>query len=173
MLMMSITSFFYSIVLIIIFLTKKNIKNSETKIYKAMLTVLIVEILLEITMRLIAPYMSELKTLNIVVSKIFAFSSICWFSLLTLYNSYISFKDNERIEYHNKCKKTLIIILVFSALIISCLNVEFYYRGNDNFYSYTYGSAISYTFIIFFLLMSLNSVIIFNNIKKFLKNIPQ
>ena len=113
MLMMSITSFFYSIVLIIIFLTKKNIKNSETKIYKAMLTVLIVEILLEITMRLIAPYMSELKTLNIVVSKIFAFSSICWFSLLTLYNSYISFKDNERIEYHNKCKKTLIIILVF------------------------------------------------------------
>ena len=161
LMMLSLASFFYILILTIIFFIRKKIVNSETKIYASLLIILLIEIILEFLMRIIAPYMSTLSWLNVFVAKLFAFLSLVWFSTMTIYNVNISLKkDNYKYKMY---QKIIWISLICSFLVVAVLPIEFHYNEGENFYSYTYGSSISFVFFMFFMLMIFNVFIFITN----------
>ena len=161
LMMLSIGSFFYILILTIIFFIRKKIVNSETKIYTALLIILLFEIILELLMRVIAPYMNVLSWLNIFVAKLFAFMSLAWFSMITIYNANISLKNSE--AKYKLYQKIIAIALLCSFIVVTMLPIEFHYDAGADFYAYTYGSSISFVFFMFFLLMIFNVFIIIVN----------
>ena len=163
--MLSIGSFFYILILTIIFFVRKKIENSETKIYTLLLITLLIEIILEILMRFIAPYMENLLWLNIFVSKLFVFMSLFWFSIMTIYNANISLKNDKGNNNYKVYKRMIKILLLVSLCIVLILPIEFHYETGKNYYSYTYGSSVSFVFFMFFLLMMVNLFILVGNKK--------
>ena len=163
--MLSIASLFYILILMIIFLTRKKINNSETKIYSILIFIIIIEIGFELLMRLIAPYMDTLKFLNIFVAKLFSYLSLLWFSLITLYNLNISFKNNDALLY-KKSYKYLIAFLSIAFIFIFALPVKFYFPKNTSYYTYTYGPSVYIAFVLFFILMLVNILVIIKNGKQ-------
>ena len=93
--MLSIVSFFYIIILNVIFFSKKNYNNKETKIYSLILISIIVGILLEMSMRIFAPLYNSMPLINDIVSKAFLLYTIFWFTLITLYCFLISFPEKK------------------------------------------------------------------------------
>lgn len=89
MLLLSVASMFYIIIITILFYSKERTSNKETKLYSKLLIVLIFEIFFEISMRLLSDEFSSLYVLNIIVAKVFLLLTILWFTILTLYNAYI------------------------------------------------------------------------------------
>ena len=165
LMMLSIGSFFYILILTIIFFVRKKIENSETKIYTLLLITLLIEIILEILMRFIAPYMENLLWLNIFVSKLFVFMSLFWFSIMTIYNANISLKNDKGNNNYKVYKRMIKILLLVSLCIVLILPIEFHYETGKNYYSYTYGSSVSFVFFMFFLLMMVNLFILVGNKK--------
>ena len=61
---------------------------------------LLIEIVLEISMRFFANYMDTLYIVNEIIAKVFVYMSTLWFSLITLYNAIISNKTSNN-HYKN------------------------------------------------------------------------
>lgn len=167
---LSLASMFYILIITILFFSKEKTDNKETKIYSTMLIVLVLEIFIEFSMRFLATDFSRLYIYNVVVSKLFLFLTIIWFSLLTLYNAYISL-SKKYIKKYGFFKKILFYVLLFSFLVICVLPIEFYFEIDHNYYSYTYGPSVNFVYFMFMLIMLVNIYIAFKNINK--KNIKK
>jgi len=96
--MLSITSLFYIIILNILFFSKSNLKNKETKIYSIVIVSVLFGIILELLMRVTANIIIDYPLINDSVSKLFLMYTIFWFSLITLYN-YL--KESTEKKYKN------------------------------------------------------------------------
>lgn len=114
-------------------------------------------------MRLIAPYANTFSFLNTFISKLFAYLSLLWFSIITLYNLNISFKRSEEIMIYKRSKKIILIFLIVSLFIVFLLPINYYYPDGANYYTYTFGPSISFVFSMFFVLMIVNIIIIIKN----------
>ena len=141
MMMFSIASLFYIVILIILFFSKGYLKNKETKIYSVVLVLLLFGIVLELSMRLVAPF--KIQFIDDICSKLFLIYTCVWFSLITLYNFLISFNNEKK---YNLFKKIIILFDIISAFIITILNIEYNYVEGLSYYTYTYGLAVNYLY---------------------------
>ena len=140
--MLSITSLFYIFILIILFFTKSNLKNKETKLYSILLVSVFLGILLELSMRITCILFPGISIMDNIISKVFLFYTLFWFSLITIYNFIISFSDKKYYVF----KKAIIIFNIVADFLIMIFPINFFYKPGNNYYSYTYGLAVNFLY---------------------------
>ena len=170
MLLLSVASMFYIIIITILFYSKERTSNKETKLYSKLLIVLIFEIFFEISMRLLSDEFSSLYVLNIIVAKVFLLLTILWFTILTLYNAYISL-PKKYIKKYNRFKKIAFYFIFASIFIVFALPIEFYFKPENNYYSYIFGPSVNYVYLTCLIIMIVNVYIILKSIRN--KNIKK
>ena len=164
--MLSIVSFFYIIILNVIFFSKKNYNNKETKIYSLILISIIVGILLEMSMRIFAPLYNSMPLINDIVSKAFLLYTIFWFTLITLYCFLISFPEKKYLTL----RLLLIVVSAIVGIITILVPIEYHFIEGSDYYSYTYGAAVNVLYVYVFILLLLNIFLVILNRKNVIHN---
>lgn len=164
--MLSIASLFYIIILLILFFTKTNFNNRETKLYSIILVSLSLGIILELSMRFVAPAINEYLWLNELIGKLFLIYTLFWFSCITLYCFLISFSE----ETYKKFKKILITLNIVGGILLFLLPIYFHFKEGNNYYDYTYGPSVSLLYSTVIVLFICNIIILFKSKNKILTN---
>ena len=164
--MLSIVSFFYILILNIIFFSKKNYNNKETKIYSIILISIIIGIIIEMLMRLFAPLYDSMPILSDITAKLFLIYTIFWFTLITLYCFLISFSEKKYIKFRTSIICTSSMIAILTIL----LPISYYFPDGADYYSYTYGPAVNLLYVYIFILLVMNIIFILINKKQVLHN---
>lgn len=167
----SISALFIASLLMIIFFSKKRVKNIETKIYQFM----IISGLLCVVFNVIAIfliYAVHYDDLSIWFNKFEQIQYVFWASLLFLYIAELSLSGR---KFYNRIRQTatkVAAVVVLAVVLISmCLPL---YLHNENGVLYNYGSSLDLIYLacaVFFLLII---IMIISNIKNVLnkKYIP-
>ena len=138
-----ICSLVYSLLLIIIYFSKKRINNLENKIFSSLIIVNFIGIIIDIISTFLA-----IIDFNIVVviifCKLYLFYLVVWLSIMTMYILVISLKEMNQEKFH-KLTVTVLILLSLCLLLIAVLPL---YSNRDNGNIYTYGPCASITYII-------------------------
>ena len=133
----------YSLLLIIIYFSKKRINNLENKIFSSLIIVNFIGIIIDIISTFLA-----IIDFNIVVviifCKLYLFYLVVWLSIMTMYILVISLKEMNQEKFH-KLTVTVLILLSLCLLLIAVLPL---YSNRDNGNIYTYGPCASITYII-------------------------
>ena len=132
-------SFFYMLMILIIFISKKRINNGETKIFSVLSLINIFGIVLDIVivyLSYIVPGHSCLYFLN----KIYLMYIIFWTSVFSLYITYITIDKKYKKIYTTL---TLLFPTIISVVIIFLP----LYLFNENNVMYTYGPSVTLTYL--------------------------
>jgi len=146
-----ICSILYSILLSIVYFSKKRIENSENKIYSVIIRLTLVGLILELFCCFLIPMKDVNEIFNIfaiVFNRAFIIYLATWEYIFTIYMFLISFNKNDKIYKVLRSKniknftRILYILIVIGALI---LPLNFY---NDGIYVYSYGPAANMTYLV-------------------------
>lgn len=154
-----LTSFFYLILLTIVYFSKKRFLNSENKVFKIMLIANIFGIILDVLSMIIIP-MEGFDLLGLIVNKLYLVYLITWITLFTFYTYFISKYDS---NYVFKRKNTFRIVFFIMVLLILILPIEFVV-SEKGVYSYGLGTLFIYLYSL--ICMFLMVKMLLSNIKK-------
>ena len=159
-----ICSFAISIFLLIIFFTKKNIKNDETKIYSYLVICGFLESFIYISIIFWGTlfYNDSLFWLFSIFNKILGMIYVIWMALLLYYILIITTKDIQNIK--TKQLKKLKILNWIIILLLFVLPIKIYYDP-INHLSNSYGLAINFLYLVCFLYLSNMIIIVIKNHK--------
>ena len=159
-----ICSFVISIFLLVIFFSKKNIKNEETKIYSYLIVCGFIESLLYLLIVFGADlfYNDSLVYLFSILNKTLCMIYVIWLSLLMYYILVVT-NDKEKTIYKkmNKVK----MLDWFFILIIFILPIKIYYDP-VNHLSNAYGGAVNFLGLVCFFYLAIMIYIVLKNRKK-------
>ena len=163
----------YSIILNIIFFTKKHIETEETKIFGQMVTTNLIGIVLEILCIILLNAYGKENVITIVINKAFL---VYFIIILYLFSNYIIntsylIGDNKNEKMNKTLKLITKIVYGIAVIVLMFLRIDLF---NENGVSYSYGPAVNLIYVVS-ALTSLTSFIHllanFKNIKN-KKNIP-
>lgn len=159
---LSVAGLIYTLLLSILFFSKKKVNTVEIKIYGTLIIVTLLALVSELLIPLVV-YLIESESL-LTISLKFNLISVCiWFMTLLLYVINLS---------HDKLivKKWFLIIYTLSIVAIiatvSILPVEFYHEGGK---AYSYGSAVDFLYAVSTVLVLFVSGMILLDIKNIKK----
>ncbi len=145
-------SLLYSIMVYIIYTSKKRLNNVENKIYNILLAISILGLILELGCNFFLYNMnkSEIFTfMNNVVNKLFLIYMLTWELLFALYTFLISFFENNAVKKKENLKDkallSMMIIYVLSSILILILPTYYF---NDGKYVYSYGASADMIMVI-------------------------
>lgn len=157
---LSIASYFYLMLIIIVYFSKKSMYTLENKIYKIILFLSFFCLTFEISSALLtAPYLLNIK---IILKKLFMCSLLTWGLFFILYNFSISknIQSISEIFKHNVFIILLLIVHFCTIVAIFVFDLKLNYNENGVLLnSYGYGQNIfsitllGYAFIIFIILV--------------------
>lgn len=162
-LQLPLCSVLLSLILLILYYSKDNIKNTETKIFGSILITQFIGALAEITIYFLA-YVFYNETIIILLNNIVCISYCLWAFLFCIYIYYISL-DNTN-GYSNNIKKASFVNFVVYILIILSPIILI----NEDGLMYSSGLKPTITYIYCFICFILAIIVWFRNIKNF-KNI--
>lgn len=146
-------SLLYSIMISIVYFSKKKIKNTENSIYSFMMIINVIGLLLELGCCYFLYNMdvSPLYTIiNTFINKLFVIYLLTWEFTFTVYIFFVSFQSKpifyERIQ-KNKRKIWLFIIIAY-VMMLALVNFLPLYYYNDGTYLYSYGPATNLLYIV-------------------------
>ena len=137
----NICCFFFLIFLAVIYMTKKNVKNDENRIYKWIIVNNFLLLVIELLFALVAYYLYDNIFVIMVLEKIYFMYVLVWMLNFTYYILMISNKKTNSIlnKNHKFNIFVLILLLIFIGLIMSILPIEHAYDGD--YILYAYGAA--------------------------------
>lgn len=138
-----LTSFFYLILLTIVYFSKKRFLNSENKIFKLLLISNLIGIVLDVLSMIIIP-LQKYDLLGTIINKMYLIYLLTWITLFTFYTYFVSKYDNNIIYQKKNVFKTIFFIMV---LIICILPIEFVI-SEKGVYSYGAGTLFIYMYSI-------------------------
>ncbi len=137
-----IASFFYMLMVLIVFLSKNKVKNFETEIFLFLSLVNMVGIVVDIVLIFFGyydPYNNTVYLLN----KVYLSYIVCWVSLFSLYILKVTVPKTNK-EYNKIINRIYLIFTIVSIICIFLLPLNLY---NDNNIMYSYGSSITATIV--------------------------
>jgi len=148
----SICSLFYSLLLIVVFFSKKRLKSIENRIYVAIMMVNFLCIISEISMIFTALMMDKYPLLNTIIAKFYLVGLLLWLTIFTFYVFVISHKSNkEDVEelkrYYRKTFSQCFFVFLILLIILIFLPIYYYFPSDKKIYTYTYGPCIQLVFI--------------------------
>ena len=166
----TISGLFCIVLLMILFFSKSRIDSKETKLYGFMLISSFFDIVLVLAELTITYYFLDDINIYLVkgLNKIDFIHYIMWPTLLSLYTIYVTYLDEEK---YNKAKKIFLTIDIIAILIEFVLPVNII--SNKEIMGVT-GIGPTFVFLIAFLYIIVNIVILVKNYKKIKnkKNLP-
>lgn len=173
----SVSALLYSLLLLIVYFSKKRLSVLENKIYASIVLLNIVEIILFIVSGYTIINMDKFPMLNFIITRIYTLSLLIWLFLFNYYTFVISFKKEDASDTFKKSNifkfyKYVVIILFLITIVLNFILPAEYYNNGE--IKYMHGTLINFMFTfgigcisLCFLYMIVN----YRNIKK-IKCVP-
>ena len=139
---LSLAGLIYTMILSIIFFTKKKIKSFEIRIYSIIIVISIISLVIELSIPFIE--LMNLLVVRDIFMKLFLVCILLWTAFFMLYVFSISQK-NILSKYKIETATIYIFVNLIAALVIILLPIEFYKNGNIAF---SYGPSINFLYVI-------------------------
>ena len=155
----------FSIIISILFFTKKHIKTKETMLFGTLIVSNLIGLILEILCSYASDIYETNQLLSNIIYKSYLLYLIFWISTITYY-VYSMIKNENKIE-----KNKIIYFIVYyivNIIALGILDVELV-SGTDVNARYTTGTSVSYVYILSAIAMIFITIYLLLNIKK-LKN---
>lgn len=140
-------SIVYIVGLLCLYFSKSRLNTGENKIYVAMLMSNLIGLFLQLLCDLVSYRYDAIPVfVSDIILRLYLIYFIVWLSLMLLYLIEISFKD--------KSKNKMRLLAIFGGVVAGIITVVLpydLYRDIENRIYYTFGSAISVTFICSFI----------------------
>lgn len=147
----STCSLFYSILLTIMYFSKKRLNRVENKIYGSLIICNLIGVILAVSCYYTINNMDNMPFLNYIVSKSLLIYYLAWITIFTIYVFVISYQKKARNEEekNKNIKKIskLFIILFFLIAILVCILPLYFYNTNGIIYSYGPSANLLYVVI--------------------------
>lgn len=138
-----IISFFYIVMIMVIFFSKRRLNSIENKIFSYLIIVNFIGIILDVISTSLALVHFD-GIILILFSKLYLVYLLTWIGLFTIYVFIISLdKDAQQLFLFNKLK-LIILILIITAIFVLTLPL---YNYMDNKIVYTYGPSATLMYI--------------------------
>ncbi len=168
---------FFSILIIIIFNSRKRIESKENDYFKSLIYSTVFSILCEIFLQIYTLNAGVDNIITIILSRFYLVSILLWFTFFSKYIFYLFKPDTSDNNYDIKLKKfqkqfkicNIIhnIFFCISFLLFLILKIEYYINGTE---MYSYGDAVSYLRICLGIFMISWIIISIFNHKKIFKS---
>ena len=135
-----VASFFYMVMILVLFFSKKRVNNKETKLFSILSIINIIGIILDIIIVFLSYVKPGILALYI-LNKFYLLYIVYWVSLFCIYIGNLSMKSN---KIQEKLKKIIIVLNIICTIIV--LIVPIYLFNKDNI-MYTYGPSVTVTYI--------------------------
>ena len=158
----TLCSFFYSLMLTIIYFKRKNIKTIETKIYSSLVVTNILNVSFAIMCYFTILYKDKIPFINDFVSKTLLLLFITGELFFTAYVIIITRKNNKK-DYKielKKCKLLLATLYIIITFIIYLLPL---YYHNENKIIYSYGPSANFIYVLTAILIITWLILIIKN----------
>ncbi len=147
----STCSLFYSILLTIMYFSKKRLNRVENKIYGSLIICNLIGVILAVSCYYTINNMASLPFLNYIVSKSLLIYYLAWITIFTIYVFVISYQKKVRNEEekNKNIKKIskLFIILFFLIAVLVCILPLYFHNTNGIIYSYGPSANLLYVVI--------------------------
>ena len=137
-----IYSLLHSLLISFLFFIKPHITSGETKLYKNLMIVNIVNLLLELGCFATIANSAKIPILAFIISRLFLISLLIWDILFTIYTFYLCFieQSNKKDFFKKLCIfECFMFIICLFIILFSPLN---YYYENNTMYSYGFGADV-------------------------------
>lgn len=160
----SMCSFFYSLLLIIVYFRKKRLDTLENRIYGWTIIVNFIGIILAITSYITIIYYNQIPITNMIISKALIVYYLTYIWLLTFYIYVISKKVNYD-NVHTDFKKVINFgFIVYIILALTIIILPLYFKNDTSVYSY--GPSANVTYFVSAIAIIYWLFILFKNFKK-------
>lgn len=140
----SMCSFFYSLLLIIVYFRKKRLDTLENRIYWWTIIVNFIGIILAITSYITIIYYNQIPITNMIISKALIVYYLTYIWLLTFYIYVISKKVNYD-NVHTDFKKVINFgFIVYIILALTIIILPLYFKNDTSVYSYGPSANVTY-----------------------------
>ena len=140
----SMCSFFYSLLLIIVYFRKKRLDTLENRIYGWTIIVNFIGIILAITSYITIIYYNQIPITNMIISKALIVYYLTYIWLLTFYIYVISKKVNYD-NVHTDFKKVINFgFIVYIILALTIIILPLYFKNDTSVYSYGPSANVTY-----------------------------
>ena len=152
-----VCSFFYMLMIVILFFSKKRIKNEETENFAILSIVNMIGILLDIIIVYLS-YVTPGHTILYILNKFYLLYIVLWTDIFYIYIVLITVKK----EYKKKMYMLTILLTTVTTILIFVLPIYLYNKDNV---MYTYGMSVTNVYVteLFFVIMIICTVAV--NIK--------
>ena len=162
----TIISFFYSLLLFVVYFSREKIKTPENKIYSKLIIINFIGIVLELLCCIFAGKALEFMKVYTIINKLFLLYLIVWCSVFGVYVFLISANIDDKKALRKYMNKViyfyLFLDIIFGALIFS-LPVQFHFV--DEVVMYSYGTAANIVYIGSFISIALMIFCLIKNFK--------
>ncbi len=134
----------YLLLLVVVFFSKRRLRNLENKIYSYLIVIALIELVLEIILDFVGPLYQTTPILSYSVAKIYLIFLLLWATTLCTYIVTIALQMKRKQKLIKKVHRFFIGFFIVFALIDSVLPIYFYYKGDI---AYTYGSSVNLIYL--------------------------
>jgi len=138
-------SLIYSLLVSIVYFSKKRAKIQETKFYDALVGVNIINLIMELLCCYTVYNIDTMPFIAEVINRLFLLTIFYWQTLFTVYIYIISFKKNynDKLDFNKPIGKIAIVAWLIMILGLVFLPLEYY---NENGLVYSYGTSATFLY---------------------------
>lgn len=140
----SACSFFYILLLNIVFFSKKRLKTLENKIYSILIITSLCGVSLALGCYFTIMHTDTIPFINMIVSKALLVYYVVYLILFTLYIYVIS----KKISYENRNKNLIISVVTIFILLLSLISILPLYFYHQNSVCYSYGPSANLVYFV-------------------------
>ena len=158
----TLCSFFYSLMLTIIYFKRKNVKTIETKIYSSLIITNILNVSFAVMCYFTILYKDTMPFINVLVSKTLLLLFITWELFFTGYVIVITRKNKEKNykDIYKKSRPLLAVLYILISFIVYSLPL---YYHNENKIVYSYGPSANFIYVLTTILIITWIILIIKN----------
>jgi len=142
-----VVSLIYSLLISIVYYSKKRANIQETRVYDALVTINIINLIMELLCCYTVYNMETMPFINEIICRLFLFTIFLWQTFFTVYIYIVSFKKNptDKLDFKKKIGKFAIFMWTIMILGLTFLPLEYY---NKDKVVYSYGASTNFLYII-------------------------
>ena len=164
----SACSFFYSVLLTIMFFSKKRIQTLENKIYSYLIISNLIGVVLGVSCYTSILHRDAFPILNDFISKALLIYYLTWISFFTAYTFVISYSKKEsdkesKEKYFKKIFNILTVIYVVIAILVFILPLNYFSKGTI---AYSFGPSANLLYILIPVYICICLIEMFKNFKE-------
>ena len=164
----SACSFFYSVLLTIMFFSKKRIQTLENKIYSYLIISNLIGVVLGVSCYTSILHRDAFPILNDFISKALLIYYLTWISFFTAYTFVISYSKKEsdkesKEKYFKNIFNILTIIYVVIAILVFILPLNYFSKGTT---AYSFGPSANLLYILIPVYICICLIEMFKNFKE-------